>query len=394
MDWTEKDVRTWKRSDAGGVYYVTIPGQTGWKSSGKTKKAHAVEWALVQANGGHRPDVTLGEYAGGFFEAPACPIIRISEARGAKNTQKHWDDQRAALVRYILPKWGKTMLAGLEPAAVFTWLSSPKLIRAEQTGKYAREWKKIPLSGAHRNRILGVINAIMDQAVFDGVISSNPLKAVPRMALNSAPRGTFTAAELSLLFPEDDEALEAVWRGRSWAVLFLVLADTGLRPSEALALKWRDWHPSAMAFVVSERIGSDGQPGPLKTAKAGVVKKVALVRGRCAELLDDLWQERAGEPDDLLFPAERYAKTKGQPMRVAVAGNHFVDSMDRAKVTANGRTLYCLRHTAATASTTEFGAEVTRGRMGWTKSSKMVEHYDHPQDAEMVARALKDVGRA
>jgi integrase len=411
MDWTEKDVKTWKRSDAGGVYYVRIPGTSGWKSSGLTRKAAAIEWALRQAGGGHSSDTLLGEYAKDFFIPGLCPIVAIREATGGKNTLKHWDDQRAVLEHYILPRWGKTMVGAIDAKAVFGWLSSPELIRAKPSEESGQEWRKSPLSGAHRNRILIVFRAIMAHAVFDRLIQANPLVAVPRMRQTGAPRGTFDEKELAKLFPLDEGEMARIWGGLRWATLYMILADTGLRPSEALALRWRDWHGSAHAFVVSRKIDSRGQPGPLKTARKGIAKRVALVRGRTAELIDDLMEARL-EPgprsrralpavareddpellDGLLFPATRIRHSPYQPMRVGVAGIHFAESLERAGVEANGRTLYCLRHTANTGFRTELGDEAARLLMGHT-NAKMTEHYDHPEDAQLVVRALKAVGR-
>lgn len=409
MDFTDRDVKTWKRSDAGGVYYVRIIGLFGWRSSGKMRKSQAVEWALAQATGGHSVDVTVGEYAKNFFLPGDCPVVRLREATGGTATAKHWADLRAALARYILPRWGRVMVAAIDARGVFDWLSDPGLIRAKPEDGDAREWRKEPLSAAHRNRILVAFNLMMDQAVFDRLISANPVRSVPRMRLDSAPRGTFSEAELGEMFPADDDALKALWGGLSWAVLYLVLADTGLRPSEALALRWRDWHPSSGAFVVARKVDDRGQVGPLKTAGKGVAKRVALVRGRTAELLDELneargksrhtrgrWADRPLapiSPDDLIFPADRFADTAGQPMRVAVAGNHFVAALEGLEgFSLAGRTLYCLRHTANTGFRTDHGDDAARLLMGHT-NAKMTEHYDHPEDAELVARALKAVGR-
>jgi len=51
------------------------------------------------------------------------------------------------------------------------------------------------------------------------------------------------------------------------ATMFLALADAGLRPGEALALKWIDFDPSARTLAV-ERAVSAGEVGPTKTGRS------------------------------------------------------------------------------------------------------------------------------
>lgn len=391
MDWTENDVGVTTRKTS-PYFYVKIPGRAGgYVSSGQTTRKKAIAWALLQASGGISIDVTLREYGRDFFIPGLCPIVRRRERAQGSKSVKHWDTLRQVWKDYVLAEWGNMMVAGIRPAKVFDWVSGDlKTIK-----EFGEEGKKSsrPISTARRNTIMVALRLAFDQAVFDELLPGNPLKAIPRLSDDKkTERGVFTEKELLAMFPADNEALDVIWAGRIWAALYLVLADTGLRPSEALALRWTNWHPSSRAFVVYEKIDSRGQPGPLKTAGKGVSKKVALVSQRTAEILEGIWEAKKPTREALLFPAQKFAHTEGQPMRVAVAGNHFVTSLSRARIAANGRTLYSLRHTANTGFRTNYGDEATRLLMGH-KTSKMTDHYDHPEDAELVARALKAVGR-
>lgn len=163
-------MRTWKRADRDGVYYVQIPGQGGWVRSGQTSKPRAIAWALAKATGGATADVTLGVYAKEFFLAGSCPRIRLLEEAGERNVSKSWQNVRQVLDAFILPRWGKTMLVTIRPKAFFEWLASPELTTSKEFDGKVR-----PLSAGQRNRIHSAMNHIFAQAAFDGLLETNPL---------------------------------------------------------------------------------------------------------------------------------------------------------------------------------------------------------------------------
>jgi integrase len=390
MEYTERDVGV-TTIKASPYFYVTIPGRgKKYVSSKQTTRKKAVAWALAQATGRSSPDVLLGVYAKDFFIPGSCPRVELMEGAHGKNTLKHWDTLRQLFEDYVLPGWGETMLAAVEPAQVLKWLQSPSLLTVRA---FAGEHR--PLSVARRNTLLVVLNHIYDQAVFELVLPGNPLRSIPGLVDHQEKvREIFTDAEIAAMFPASPADLDKLWGSRQWALLFMVLADTGCRPSEVLALRWKDWHPTTGGFVVAERIDSAGKAGPLKTSRKGIKRKVALVGYRTKALLEDLWAQLEPGDLDLIFPASRMTIRQGQPMRVAVAGNHFCDRLDKdiSTVKRKGRTLYCLRHTANTGFVTDFGDDTARLLMGHT-TKKMTETYDHPEDAELMARAARAVGR-
>lgn len=373
MDFTENDVKTWKRADAGGVYYVKIPGQTSWKSSGQTVKKKAIEWALREASGGVQLDATFLDYTKDFFVPYKCPIVARLEARGGVNTIKHWDTLRQLLTDYLWPKWGQYLLVAISPKIFFAWLSSTIM-------SVRKERSELPISAALKNKILVVMNMVFDNAVFDGVLDSNRIRSVPRILNQGKPREIFTQEELGKLFPDDEKALLAVWDTTQLAALYLVLYDTGLRPGEACALQWKDYHSEFKAFLSYKAVDSRGLIKDLKTAKKGVKKKPALVSDRTAKLLKSL----RGAPEDYLFQGEL---SPGKPLRVDSAGKLFLRHACRV-IGLEGRTLYSLRHGANTRFRSELGDDKARELMGHTTEA-MTEHYDHPEDREILRRARK-----
>lgn len=402
MDWTERDVRVTKRKDRGGVYYVIIPGTAGWVSSGQTNKAKAIDWALIKAHGEFGPDVTLEEYTKNFFLPDLCPRIKLKEQAGGKNVDQTWSNLRQLLVVYLWPRWGKTMLTAIRAKAFFDWLSDPGMMTVKKFGGEPR-----PLSAPQRNKIHSAMNHIFEQAMFDELVKSNPLTAVPWLKDPAPPRSIFTDEEIKTLFPADEAELDRIWGTRRWAVFFMLAADTGMRPHETLALRWRDWHPAPRAFIVARGVDLRGNIGPLKTVKKGVTKKVALVGMRTASLLEEARKSDAEavapaalDPEALVFPTARFKHNLGRAMKTMVAYDHFLASLERAKIPRSRpgtgeppRTQYCLRHTANTGFRTDFGDEAAQLLMGHMPGSGMTERYDHPEDEDLVARALKAVGR-
>ena len=395
MEWSERDVRTWKRADRDGIIYVVVPGTSGFVSSGQTVKRKAVEWALLKASGGATPDVTLGVYAKDFFIPGLCPRIRLLEEAGDRNVPQTWYNFRQVLDDYILPRWGKTMLAAIRAKPFFEWLASAELVTVKEFNGIAR-----PLSAGQRNRIHNAMNHIFEQAIFDGIIDRNPLLSVPWIKKRGPGRGTFSVEELGKLFPADDSALVAVWGTLAWAAFFSVLRDSAMRPGEELALTWSDWHPAHLALIVSKGVDQLGKIGPLKTAKRGVSKKAVLVSPRSAELLKKLREARDAKPEDLIFPASRFEKNAGATMKTAAANRAFLLGLKRAGVprVREGvqempRTEYCLRHTRNTELRTGQGDAATRLLMGHTEGSSMTDLYDHPEDADLIIRAKAAGGR-
>jgi len=393
MDWTERDVKTWKRADKGGVVYVVIPGTSGWRSSGKTKRTAAVDWALIQASGSISADVTFGVYARDFFIPGLCRRVTHIEGAHGKNSRHHWDVLRQLLEDYCLPKWGGVMLAALTPPRLYAWLLDPKLIGVK-TGA--------PLSVATRNKLRVAMKHVLDHAAFEGIIAGGIVSTVPVQTLGTVEPDLFTADEMALLFPDSLEELDRVWGGRRWAAYGLILADTsGPRPSEVLALRWRHWHPAHQAFVCSERVGRTGQVGPLKSSRKerGVKRKALLVSTWTMLILEDWRLKLSPKPDDLIFPAIRFVNRPDQPMTVTTAEHHFVRVMVRAGVTAlkpgssaKPRTQYCLRHGANTRARTLHGDAAAQLLLGHAPGSGMTEHYDHPEDADMITRAKAALG--
>jgi integrase len=129
----------------------------------------------------------------------------------------------------------KVMYAGVARTHI---LSSPlgrlplDKIRPSHVEGWVVELRRKGLAESTIRSAYTILRAILDTAVRDGALASNPAAAVrrPRVTTKEAPH----------LTPVQVAALLQAARGTRYAPLFALLVHTGLRRGEALALRWSD----------------------------------------------------------------------------------------------------------------------------------------------------------
>lgn len=123
----------------------------------------------------------------------------------------------------------------------------------------------------------------------------------------------------------------------------MLLVRAGLRPGEALALRWTDFNFSARQILV-ERAIFDGH---LDSPKGGPSRQVDMSQ-MLAISLSSLYRERerekmAGEWKEI--PDRVFCRADGGPLRLEKVRYRYERSLRRAGV--SGHVLYDLRHTFA-----------------------------------------------
>lgn len=145
---------------------------------------------------------------------------------------------------------------------------------------------------------LDLLGSVLEHAFVSGRITENPVRRVKKARL---PR----REEVQALPPAAIEAMRAALGVRD-AVLLSVLAYAGLRPGEALGLRWGDVRERT---ILIQRSISLGEEADTKTRHHRTVRLLA-------PLASDLrsWRMAAGRPDDnqLVFPGK-----DGQPWTLA-----------------------------------------------------------------------------
>lgn len=260
--------------------------------------------------------------------------------------------KRTRLDRHVLPVLGGYPLGAIKPstmsAAVATW---------SQT-----------LAPGTVGQLLRQVRQILDAAVADGVIASNPAKAV------KAPQPP-RRRDVHL---SDQDVAALIAAAPEWArALVVTLAGLGLRVSEACGLLVCDVDFLRKTVRVRQQRRRDGSLGQLKTeASSRDVPAVDAVLEVLAEQI-----RRWPRPDGLVF-----SSAAGRPLSKAIAGHLFDDLQGAAGLSVSP---HSLRH--------YFGSSLISGGTSVVAVSRWLGH-SSPEITWRVYSYLmasdEEVGRA
>ena len=215
---------------------------------------------------------TLDDYVVGTFTLAHMTTL-------ARATREHY---AATYDRHIAPDLGNTALRDITPETVARW----------QAARLSAGAGPVAV-----RRAMDLLGTILQRAVEGQRITTNPARLVRRARL---PR----REEVIALSPIQIEAMRGYLLGggsehpQRDATLVALLGYSGLRPGEALALRWGDIRENTLLV---QRSASYGE---VKSTKTGATRAVRLL----APLRQDLaaWSLASGRPDAgaLLFPAD------------------------------------------------------------------------------------------
>ena len=254
---------------------------------------------------------SLNSYLDRWLEAAAKP--RLSE--------RTYNDYVWLLERYVRPALGKRQLSQLSPLDIQTLYGDMQTEGlSARTVRYTHS----------------VLRNALEQAVKWRMSRTNPADAVdlPRkerremQAMNQEEAGRFLAAA----------------RGDDLCAFFTLLITTGLRPSEAIALKWSDLDLTSSGLsvrrTVTRRKGGGWYFGEPKTAKSRRHMEIPT------SLVSLLLEHRKGT-----YPSEHglvFPNVNGEPLyEHNLARRNYKRVLARAGLPSTFR-LYDLRHTCAT----------------------------------------------
>jgi integrase len=369
------DPRTMLKTATPGVFkrgnrYVVV-----FRASGRQRKEYARTYSEARRlKAARQTDVSRGEFheqSRITFRQYAEEWVERYQGRGSNGFRESTrEDYRRDLSRYAIPYFeehlGRKLLSQVTPrdAANFVaWLCDEEAQRrrAEQeerereaervriereSGKRSSRKKRRPpvvrLTDASVRRIASPLRACMRSAVQEGLIRTNPTRdlALPHRPL----------VELE----EEGEQARALTREQLAAFLgivhprlrlfFRVLAETGLRVSEAIALEWR-------------HVALDGSRPHVKVRQARVRGRLGLPKSKHGRrdvplspaLVSALRSHRtAGDEErDLVFTANPTKDApRGAPLRPENVRNRYLrPAAEEAGAPWMG--FHSLRHTCA-----------------------------------------------
>ncbi|HXF73904.1 MAG TPA: site-specific integrase [Actinomycetota bacterium] len=315
----------------------------------------------------HRVEVEL---QGGTWRDPAAARQALGERIEAWLASRHdWRPSTRAsreptVRRHVLPYLGDVPVGALRPEDVRAWMA--RLLEAGISAQTV--WRARQL-----------LHAVLEEAVRDGVIPSNPTRYARPPRVERRELRVPTPQEVERLV----EATEEPWRP-----LVLLLAYAGLRIGEALGLRRRDLdlvarrvHVRRQAVEVRGRV----ELAELKTPSA---RRVVALPGFVCEALARALEGRPADPEALVF-----ADARGGPVRRTNWRKRVWEPAVR-RAGLEGLRPHDLRHFAATVAVAA-GAHprALQARLGHADSRVTMDVYASvlPGLDEELARRLEEV---
>ena len=142
----------------------------------------------------------------------------------------------------------------------------------------------------------GVLHAILNTAVSDGLLATNPAKV--RGAMNIAAK-----RQAVILTPEQVAKIATEIQPPQLKAAVLIAAWCGLRWGELIELRRRDIAPDCTAISVGRAVTHRSGECSISTPKSGKPRTVTVPPHVAPDLADHLAQFVAAKPDALLFTA-------------------------------------------------------------------------------------------
>lgn len=347
----------------GEVWYYLLHGEKTRHSTGQASKRKAGEYVdkMLGAPTGGR--TTLDAFATGFF-LPGSDYLARQEGKARRMSPSTAHGRQAQLEQWILPALGRLPLAEITPVAIERWLAG--IHRSNQT----------------RNHILITLRLVLRDARRSGLITHNPADDVESMGLVFRHRDALAIEELALLFPPDRANLVRVWGSGRQAVAYTLMATTGMRVGEVVALRWEHIRWDIPAVLIVQAVKREGVIGPPKNGRP----RSALIPSRTVELLR-WWKGEAAYDDYVVHGLH------GGPGNPGALAKAWKIATVRAGIVPGGRFLgaHALRHTFETRYRGLIPDEVLRYMLGH-QSPAMSERYDQATPAERAMRIVSSKG--
>lgn len=345
-----------------------------------TREAAENELARQLALRPSRPNAMsrFSDYIEWWLAAAVEPCLRPKTAR----------DYRGHLARYALPSIGEVQLGHLDPVE----------LQSVYSGLLARHLSPRTIRYTH-----SVLHAALEQAKIWKLISENPAAGL------ALPRNK--RREFQVLTPEEASRFFAAASVDPDGLVLVVALATGLRPSEYLALRRRDFDRDRNTFTVERTIervprrqidGGPPVPGRWKSDEtkrplscrtvsvpAEVASRVAGLLDRQADLFDRKHMGAKGvETEELIFRTPR-----GKPVHERnLVQRVFKPLLQRAGLLE--LRLYDLRHSFATlALRAGTPARLVSEQLGHRSVAFTLHTYGHVLEETRgeVAQSLSDI---
>ncbi|MFE4201981.1 tyrosine-type recombinase/integrase [Aneurinibacillus aneurinilyticus] len=307
--------------------------------------------------------MTINEYLDRWLETSAKGRVRPQTYEGYKRE----------LRLYIRPQLGEYKLSKLNALTI--------------QSVYKQYQEERGLAPATIRRAHVIFSSAMNQAVKWGMISKNPCEHVDLPRKERKEMNVFTPEEARIF-------LEAAVYDR-WHALYVLLLTTGMRPGEALGLKWGDIKDGKIR--IQRTLIRRGAGWRLDEPKTSRSRRTIPLPGTAVDVLKEhkLRQTeqrfKAGENyhnHDFVFAVEN-----GEPINLSNLTNHSFKPLLKGAGLKNIR-LYDLRHTCATLLLAAGeNPKVVSERLGHESITLTLDTYSHvlPDMQKKAAEKLENM---
>lgn len=327
-------------------------------------------------------DLTLGEYCKDFFSRrDKNSFYYRMERLNKMRDEVYWLNSQGYVDNYIIPGLGHRRIDSLTTRGIENWLIDVKGVKGQE------------LAAGTKSKVLQCLRTILDEAIRDEIIDNNPAKmatAPSDSAEDKNERRVFTLYEQKLLMPDDLVERIKLWGGIMWASYFSVLADTGMRPGEAMGLRVCDVYktPQGYGVVAVQEVSTDGKKlkQRVKTSGKGMERRVALLSEGTGKLIEQLVEcQHITDDNECLFLKNR--SDKKSYIGVDTANKHMRGVLK--KLGLEEATQYSFRHTFATyrrGTADEKALALAMGHSG----GNVRDDYDHRTASVLIAQLEKN----
>lgn len=232
------------------------------------------------------------------------------------------------------------------------------------------------LSADYRANCIKAISNIFQMAISDGMVRTNPTRSVK----------TPTAAPADKVVPTREQvaAMIAAAPDPRARILLVTLAHTGLRISEALALRWSDWDGGDTMRVMSTK---GGKPRAVPVTKTYAEELKTWKRVQAEERLASVWW---GDADILISTSIGTRWDSGNARKNAFRPVANGDPENGVAGICPGATPHSMRHAAATILLEQgVPMKVVSELLGHASTRTTSETYSH-----VTARLIAQAGTA
>ena len=355
------------------VAFTDLDGRQRWRTAAKLQEARDLRASLVtKIRSGEQvasSNVTFGDYADQW-------LVKQTHLRPGT-----FDLYSSHLRTHLRPRYRRRLLSSLTLSDVLALIGELQAgVRYVGRGGSLVKQESKPLGAWTIRAIVVVLSRLLNTAVRDGVIASNPCRRLER-----GDRPAVEPREFPDLDREDIATL-IVSTPTKYRTLVAVSVLTGLRQSEALGLRWQDIDVKTGSLRVRYQLDRTGKLVKPKTPAAKREVPFPPVLGKMLKAHKEAAFARGhAKPTDYVFADET-----GEPFhhrRIARAG------LDPALAAAKlpSMTWHDLRHIAASVLIGQGASVVYVSRvLGHASPSVTLGTYAHAFAAKEHASETRD----